>query len=249
MIEDILQSAKQTLVERFSSPLLGAFLISWVVWNWKFLVILFSDASVTTTFDLVHRLAFPDWTAILLKGFAFPLMTSLAYVFLYPYPARFVYEFTLKRQREINEIKQRITNETPLTLERSTQLRAEFVARDRRSSEEIQRLNEEITSLKAALDSKPADSGSLSKTVHLNNELSPSEFSLLHLLSTSGGSANEFEIIKKSGIDRIKVEFDLGELLNRNLIERLTTATGRAIRFTQEGRRAFLNYKKSDGDT
>jgi hypothetical protein len=172
-------------------------------------------------------------------------MTSLAYVFLYPYPARFVYEFTLKRQREINEIKQRIANETPLTLEKSMQLQAEFVARERRSTEIIQRLNEEVTSLKAALDNKPDDSGSLSKTVHLNNELSPSEFSLLHLLSSSGGSANELEVIKKSGIERVKVEFDLGELLNRNLIARFNSSTGRSVRFTHEGRRAFLDYKKS----
>jgi hypothetical protein len=249
MIEDILQSAKQTLVERFSSPLLGAFLISWVGWNWKFLVILFADTSVTTTFDLVHKLAFPDWTAILLKGFVFPLMTSLGYVFLYPYPARFVYEFTLKRQREINETKQRIANETPLTLEKSMQLRAEFVARDRRSTEIIQRLNEEVTSLKAAFDSKPGNSDSLSKTVHFNNELSPSEFSLLNLLSTFSGSANELEMIKKSGSERVKVEFDLGELLNRNLIERFNSSTGRTVRFTHEGRRAFLDYKKSGGET
>lgn len=251
MIEDILQSAKQTAAERFSSPLIGAFLVSWAGWNWKFLVILFSDATVTTTFDLVHRLAFPDWTAILLKGFALPLITSLAYVFLYPYPARFVYEFTLMRQRETNETKQRVSNDTLLTLEDSIQLRSEIVNLDRRSRMEIKGLNEEIFSLKAALDKNinSKDPISLSKINHSATGLTPHEFLLLSTVNDKGGEIEEKLLTRSFNEDRVTIEFRLGELKKRELVDIRQKSSGNTVIFTHEGRRAFLNYKKSDSTT
>ncbi len=246
MIDDILQSAKQTALERLTSPLLGSFLLSWLAWNWKFLVILFSDNSVTTTFDLVNTLAFPDNTTLFLKGIFYPFLSSLAYVFLYPYPARSVYAFTLKRQRERNETKQQIARETLLTLEDSLQLRAEFVAHDRRSTETIQRLNNEITTLKAALD-RNAQIGELedpSIKDHQKITLSKYELDILRILETTGGGAKESTLIPLSSNERIQVEFAIGELLRRKLIVRnSSTAGGHLIKFTHEGRRALLSNR------
>ncbi len=251
MIEDILQSAKQTALERLSSPLLGSFLLSWLVWNWKFLVILFSENSVTTTFDLVNTLAFPDKTTLFLKGFFYPLLSSLAYVFLYPYPARFVYAFTLKRQRELNAIKQRTTDETLLTEKESRQLRADFIAHDRRSTEIIQKLTEENISLKAALDSKSksTDPEFLSKTDQPYDRLKPSQLRLLRILGKFGEPVHLTDLIAKAGNEKIQTEFDIVELMRWKLLERRSTATGSKINLTHEGRRTLLDNQESSRET
>lgn len=125
MIDEIMKSAKDSLLDRLSNPLLGSFILSWCLWNYKFLVILFSAASVTTTFKLVDSTAFPDTYTVFTQGLAFPMLTAMAYIFIYPYPAKFVYGFTGRRQREINELRRLIDNETPLTLEESRAIRAE----------------------------------------------------------------------------------------------------------------------------
>lgn len=69
LLDDLLTSAKQTLVERLASPLLGSFAAAWCVWNYKFLVVLFSSAGVSQTFALIEKFAFPDAWSILIRGF------------------------------------------------------------------------------------------------------------------------------------------------------------------------------------
>ena len=147
MLDDLLKSAKESILERIASPLLGSFSVAWCLWNYKFLVILFSEATVSQTFSLAEKYAFPDVSSVVIRGLLLPVLTAAAYVFVYPYPARFVYGFTQRRQVEINRLRQQIENETPLTLEDSRKLRAEFVEADRRHKETVDRLNEEITRL------------------------------------------------------------------------------------------------------
>jgi len=117
MVDEILKSAKAQISERIASPLIGSFVISWCLWNYKFLVILFSSASVSQTFALIDKIAFPTFWALVLNGILLPILTAVAYIFAYPYPAKYVYEFTRRRQKEINEVRQRIEDETLLTIE------------------------------------------------------------------------------------------------------------------------------------
>jgi predicted transcriptional regulator len=237
-------------MERLSSPLLGAFSISWCVWNWKFLVILFSNNSATTTFELVEKIAFPDLSSVLLRGLFLPLLTSLAYVFVYPYPARYVYRFTLNRQREINQIKQRIAEETPLTVEESRKLRAEYVENELRHTETIQRLNDEIARLNLLVetqDKKDRSVSPLSKAERIYDKLEPTQLALLRLLEKKGGQSLENELIELAARTRVKTEFDLGELERRKLLTRSYSRQGTVVKFTHEGRGVLLKSESDDG--
>jgi hypothetical protein len=254
MLSDILQSARQTFIERLSSPLLGAFSISWCAWNWKFLVILFSNNSVTTTFELVEKIAFPDSSAVLFRGLILPLLTSLAYVFVYPYPARYVYGFTLRMQRKINQIKQKIAEETPLTIEESRKLRAEYVENELRQTETIQRLNDEIARLNSLVktqDRKDRSVQPLSQAERIYGKLEPTQLAVLRLLEKKGGNSLEKDLIESSRLTRVKTEFDLGELLRRSLIERNYSSRdgGHVIKFTHEGRGVLLNSEKNQSQS
>jgi hypothetical protein len=249
MIDELLKSAKETLAERLASPLLGGFAVAWCFWNYKFLVILFSAAGVSQTFKLIDTVAFPDSWSLVTRGGVYPLVSALLYVFAYPYPARIVYTFTLKRQREVNQIRRQIEEETLLTLEQSRTLRAEYVQLERKNQGSVDRLNTEISRLSAALDQvqRESEGGThLAPAERLYAALEPTQLSLLQLLEKRGGKVPEAELIKGSTESRVKAEFDLGELERRNLIHKNFDQDLRVytFQFTHEGRRALLGGGK-----
>src|SRR4029453_10496719 len=110
----------------------------------------------------------------------------------YPYPARFVYGFTHRRQREINKLRQQIEDETPLTIEESRKLRAQYPEIDRRKQETIDRLNKEIEQLRNASPEPPRpeeeEEPDVSKETSRGDApaLKESELTLLRILARHG---------------------------------------------------------------
>jgi hypothetical protein len=125
MLSDLAKTVKAQLYERVSSPLLGAFAISWVAWNYRFIFVLISSMPVAERFAYIDSNIFDSYQNIFLHGTLYPLLTTLSLIFIYPVPAKFVYEYWRKRQRELKEIQQRIDDETPLTREEARELRHE----------------------------------------------------------------------------------------------------------------------------
>jgi hypothetical protein len=249
MLTDILESAKQSLFERLSSPLLGAFFLSWCAWNWKFLVILLSDTSITTTFSLIESIAFPDYSTTIFRGLVFPLLSACAYVFIYPYPARFVYDFTLRRQREINQTKQRISDETPLTIEESRRIRSEYIEKERSHVALVQELSDEIARLNEALGArdKQIKASPPSDAEIPHDRLDESQLELLRLLEMTGGESPEQDLIQQSSETKVKTEFNIGELERRDLVSRHYSNRARAyiVAFTHDGRRALIESQQA----
>lgn len=243
-LEEILASAKQTLLERITSPLLGSFFLAWCAWNWRFLVVLFSDTSVPQTFALVDNQIYPDLVTFLAHAVFFPMLSAAVYIFIYPYPARFVYAFTLRRQRETNQIKQQIADETPLTLEESLRLRSEYVAHERKNTETVQRLNEEIARLNAALDAsvQPETKPDVPAPRLSSPRLEPSQVTLLQILEKGGPPVLEAQLVGRSPEGRVKTDFDIGELERLGYLKRGwdSRRDEHTLDFTHEGRRALL---------
>lgn len=248
-LEEILASAKQTLLERITSPLLGSFFLAWCAWNWRFLVVLFSDTDVSLTFALVDNQIYPDLVTFLTHTVFLPTLSAAVYIFIYPYPARFVYAFTLRRQRETNQIKQQIADETPLTLQESRRLRAEYVEHERKNTGMVQRLNDEIARLNAALDAsaRPEPKVDLAAPIVSAPRLEPSQIFLLQVLAKLGSPALESELRKRSPEPKIRTDFDIGELERRKLLKREFDGRHREykLEFTHEGRRLLLEDREA----
>lgn len=252
MLKEILNSAKSTLTDRLSSPLLGSFLVSWCLWNWKFLVILFSDAGVTQTFAMVESISFPDVNSIWRNGLAYPLSTSLIYVFLYPFPARFIYGFMLHQNRKTNQMRQSISKETLLTLEESHQLTTEFIELNQKQLETIEKLNEKVTRLTIGTKGKNPNDLPISKLVNLSqNKLSESQIYLLNLISEEAGVANENRIKKVLSTNILQTDFDIEELVRKNFLERITSIRGEGskLRLTHEGIGFLLQIKTTNDES
>lgn len=128
MLEGVGKSIGQFIDERLSSPLLGTFLISWAAWNYKFIVILLSSNSVLRTFELIETVAFPTGLDVALRGFAYPLLTTLLYIYVYPYPAKLVYSTWRRTQYDLTKIRQQYADETLLSIDESRELRAQMQA-------------------------------------------------------------------------------------------------------------------------
>ncbi len=245
MVDEIVKSAKAQLSERIASPLIGSFAISWCLWNYKFIVILFSAASVSQTFALIDTIVFSTTWSLILNGALLPAATTFAYIFVYPYPAKFVYEFTRRRQKEINEVRQRIEDETLLTIEESRKIRAEVLQTEKAHQEIVDRLNGEISRLKLEMtngQTEPPPAPPI-KGDSSQRAVTPTQLALLKLLEKAGGKMNDDILMKSSKESKVKTEFDLGELVKLELIKRRNDMrTGEiTYEFLHEGRRTLLD--------
>jgi hypothetical protein len=223
MLEEIITAAKEQAAERLASPIIGSFAVSWCLWNYKFLVILFSQASVSVTFALISKLAFPDTWSIAMRGVVLPLVSAAAYIFLYPYPAKFVYGFTRRRQKELNELRQEIEDETLLTREESRVLRSEALRADIAHREEMDRLNAELATAKAEIArmaSAPSPSPAPEAPSPIPRRLTGSQSEMLQKLLGVGGRMFENALISRKGPEKVQGEFDVGELLRLELVDK-----------------------------
>jgi len=158
MIDEVTKSIKAQLYDRISSPLFSSFLISWLVWNYKFILVVLSGASTKEKFTLIETV-FPDSQALALQGGLFPLLTALAIIFLYPYPAKYIYKFSRLQHQELKIIQTQIDDETPMTKDEARKLRNEAMATATELDAQIDKhrletshLKERIVSLQKEID-------------------------------------------------------------------------------------------------
>lgn len=151
MLEDVFNSIKAHLYDRAVSPLMGSVIVSWVVWNYKLLLLLISKESFLEKYRIISEVLYTTKASIYLDGLLYPTLTAAAYIFIYPYPAEFVFRFTRHRQKSISNIKREIEGEALLTVKESIVLRREinkledvFIADLGKKDAEIERLRNEL---------------------------------------------------------------------------------------------------------
>ena len=183
MLDDLAKTVKAQLYERVSSPLLGAFAISWVAWNYRFLLVLFSSMPVAEKFTFIDSHIFDSYQGIFLHGMLYPLITTLLLIFVYPFPAKFVYEYWRTRQRELKEIQQRIDDETPLTREEARELRHETLNARLEFEQELERRSDEITRLKETIkDLQPREKTEVDRSPRKSAKSAPTKVAELSSL-------------------------------------------------------------------
>lgn len=157
MIKDIATAIKANLYDRATSPLFVTFAISWVLWNYRLIITLFSSMPVKEKFTYIDAILYASPYATFGIGFCFPLLTAGVFIFAYPYPAKYVFEFWRNRQKELKEVKQKIEDETPLTIEESKQLRRQLFDIQGKHDMQQRQLSDEIDYLKQKLEESQKD--------------------------------------------------------------------------------------------
>ena len=124
MLDELTESIKAKLYDFTVSPLLITFITSWIGWNYRFvLVVLSSEMAPEEKFNFIQSQLFRCWLDYVGQGFLGPLATTLVFLFVYPYPAKYVFSFWRKRQQELRELKNKIDGETLLTRDESSALK------------------------------------------------------------------------------------------------------------------------------
>lgn len=261
MLDDLAKTVKAQLYERASSPLLGAFAISWIAWNYRFLLVLISSMPTAEKFTYIDTNIFSSYQVIFLHGTLYPLLTTLSLIFIYPIPAKFVYEHWRKRQRELKEIQQRIDDETPLTREEARELRHETLNAKLEFEQELERRSAEITRLKETIkelqprekvevdrpQKKQAKSTPIQAT-ETSSRLSDDQVQMLRRIAESAQGLAEKKLITSSGNDRILAAYNLGELETRNYVSRDYSSTfgDYALKATHPGRSYLVNHAQEN---
>jgi len=214
----IVESIKTAVVERTVSPLFGSFVLSWSVWNYRFFMAVLSDLKFKEKLDYIDQVLFRTSEDYFLRGFFYPLVTTALVIYAYPYPAKWTFEFWRKRQRELKELRQRIDEETPLTVEESRQVRKQMAEERLEHEKSLKQKDDEISILQSRLHNPVNSEAQPSTPPRPFSDLSPECIEILRLLAKHNGIRAEaliFETIKKP---RIEVQHYLDVLKQKNLI-------------------------------
>ncbi|MBA1293439.1 DUF3450 domain-containing protein [Pseudomonas lurida] len=166
MLDDLTTAIKAQLYERATSPLLGSFLISWCIINYKVLLIVFSSLSGPEKITYINMNLFANKNDYLTMGFLFPLATSLALILIYPYPAAWIYKISRSHHKELKKIKQAIEDETPLTQKEGRELRTIAIRQQAAADVAIQKHLEEIKTLKTIISQLEPNNVQLADQIH-----------------------------------------------------------------------------------
>lgn len=173
MIRDLFNDIKVQLYERATSPLLVSFVISWCLWNYDFLLILLSGDEPVFKISLIKISIFPSDLSWVLWRVGGPLATALAYIFVYPIPAQWVYRYTRSQHKKMKEIQQEAEDLSPLTVEESRKIRANIRTLERKHDEELSEAQMDNERLKSDLKAVEADRDEALQKLQsdLNNEI------------------------------------------------------------------------------
>lgn len=145
-MKELLQSFFKTTEDRIKNPFIGAFMTSWILFNWKpILFIIFSSKNIEQKILYIER-SFSDIYYI----FLFPLFSTIFYVLILPY-INLIFDLILKYsefKKNISLIarqKQVIENQKELAIEniKFEEAKTEFRERNTHNKlvEELQRQN------------------------------------------------------------------------------------------------------------
>jgi|WetSurMetagenome_2_1015567.scaffolds.fasta_scaffold43183_3 hypothetical protein len=259
MLDDVIKTVKAQLYDRATSPLSGAFILSWCGWNWKFLFLLISDMPVMQKFSYAEATLYPTFFASMLTGFIYPLLTTAFIIFIYPIPARFVYGYWRNQQKKQKEIQQKIDDEEPLTKEEARKIRSSALQLEISYEEEREQREARIKELESAVKSiqDKTEKPSLTSSPRRNNKSENIDEANSHV-------AEKLQILQRVAEDKfisrdrftnglptnesIKVEHFIDVLVKGNYLnEGYERAVGKeALSIRPDGRTALVNGKFSN---
>ncbi|MEM7207266.1 MAG: hypothetical protein AAF434_05560 [Pseudomonadota bacterium] len=163
-MDEILNSINAYFRDRASSPLIGAFTFSWVVWNFEVIVILFSGEGLTTKLEFIdrHFSTFPNFVFFSTHGFEWalygfnwliiPVVLTIVYLYGYPIAAKPVYKFHLKQQTQLREIKKEAQRKRVLDQEEANAMFVKMAKLEEKHIEEVSDLRSQIRALTEELE-------------------------------------------------------------------------------------------------
>ncbi|MFB2670644.1 hypothetical protein ACE02U_17870 [Shewanella xiamenensis] len=179
MFEQFSNSIKATLYDRVSSPLSSSFFVSWCLWNYKILIVLFSSMKPYEKYNQIDILIsnygfstpfFEPLGYWLSNGFLLPLASAAAYLFIYPKPSRWVYEHWLGNEKKLKKLKDIADEAQLLSEEESKRIRKSAFDIELRYIDFMANKEDQLTKSLAECDSARREVKSLEKQMSELND-------------------------------------------------------------------------------
>lgn len=151
-MKDIINSFKAHLYERTSSPLIGAFIFYWLIFNYKIIVILFDEKiNSNEKFTSIEKLYVNDYFYnIPLNGLIYPIITTLIYLLIFPWISNLIFQGWTYHQNELKKI----GNKKVLTYKEYGELQRKFTELELSFDDIFNKKDIEIKSLQKQIDDK-----------------------------------------------------------------------------------------------
>jgi hypothetical protein len=252
MWEDLSKSVKAQLYERANSPLFGALLLAWCGWNYKIIFILLTKGDPEKKLAYIDAFLYSTNYQIYGNGILFPIGTALAYIYVYPFLAKYPYAYAQKKQKELKEIQQKIEDETPLTQEDArdlrNQLRQAATEFDKVLSEK-EKQNQELIAQNIQLQTQ-LDSSNVATAIKKPNPVYPPvltdiQITMLNRLAEAADNGiDRSTLMQIGGEDQIAAEAKIEKLMEYQYIWQGHRATGPFLKITNTGRERFLEERE-----
>lgn len=233
-MEDIFKSIKAYLYDRAASPLIGAFVFAWSVWNYRLGIIIFGGAerSVEEIFSQIDKLyetfeitvgeySIPV-NGVFFNGALMPTILTVIYIYVYPWLSKPVYEHSLRKQKELREIKQEADNNRLLSVEESRGIYRRLAELQAKHEEEIDSYDKQVSSLNETIKELEAE---LSSEVSQADKLRESPFD-----DINDADAEEFDKSMEKQLEaRPLGEFQLSDLFSEEQWTSLNSSLKQSI--------------------
>lgn len=150
-LKELSDSLKSYFNERISSPLSGSFIVSWLLVNYKFVLLTFSDESIRTKYYIINEVLYPPNAANYLPLFLYPILGALFYIFLYPFPARWTLRYAKWQQGLTSAVRVSYEEQQRLTIEQSRDLKSKIIDIQQEYDRKLEVKDLEVTALKQEL--------------------------------------------------------------------------------------------------
>lgn len=185
-MEDIIKSIKAELYDRAVSPLSGALIVSWCIWNYKVIFVLFSSEIMQYKLNYLDvfyskpiLISFFNISLTLsnsiASGIVGPVITAFSYLIIYPVFAVPVYMFSLWVKTFYERAKNFHRRNKLLTFEQSMELHKKISEIEKQKEEEHKNYLQRIEEMTIFCDKKD----SVIKELEKNNEELNHSFSVL----------------------------------------------------------------------
>ncbi|BBN59598.1 hypothetical protein [Hydrogenovibrio marinus] len=204
-MDEMIKSIKAALYDRATSPLVGSFVVAWLLWNYDFVLAFFSNEELSYKLDYIHTFIFGNWIQCLLNGFLIPSFAVYVYHWWLHKISIRVFRKATKNNQELIEAKKTLEKQVVMSLEESNEIRKQIDAIQNQTHIDNHEKEAKIKELNAELEARSSKEKELIKRLdNLNSKLESS----VHGQNVS----NKKSAITKNNIEP-EISKDVGEVL------------------------------------
>lgn len=152
-LRDVVSSILAIIRDRFLNPLYLSYAIAWAALNYRLLVVLAGEGAAKAKFEFIDSALYPEFFAALWRGALMPAVLATLYVLISPHVYRWVRLYIRVQAKKTAEEEFRVLEETPVSPETLRRLYKTLAESRTSHAEEVDRLNNEIESLRTQLES------------------------------------------------------------------------------------------------